>query len=51
MNNKPKTDLAPWKQKLHEVIFEADTPKGKLFDVVLLVAILLSVSVVILESV
>ena len=38
-------------KKLHEVIFEADTPMGKLFDVVLLVAILLSVGVVMLESV
>lgn len=39
------------KSRLHQIIFEADTPKGKLFDVVLLLAILLSVSVVILESV
>lgn len=39
------------KQKLHEIIFEADTPKGKLFDIVLLVAIFLSVLVVMLESV
>jgi voltage-gated potassium channel len=36
---------------LHEVIFEADTPAGKGFDVGLLVAILASVLVVILESV
>jgi len=36
---------------MHEVIFEADTPKGKLFDVILLIAILLSVGVVMLESV
>ena len=40
-----------WKMRLHEVIFEADTPGGKLFDVVLLVLILLSVLVVLLESV
>ncbi len=38
-------------KKLHEVIFEADTPMGKLFDVILLIAILLSVGVVMLESV
>lgn len=36
---------------MHVVIFEADTPAGKAFDVALLVAILLSVLVVILESV
>lgn len=39
------------KQKLYEIIFEADTPAGKLFDVVLLVVILLSVVLVMLESV
>ena len=39
------------KKKLHEIIFEADTPKGKFFDVVLMWAILLSVGVVFLESV
>jgi voltage-gated potassium channel len=39
------------KDKLHEVISEAETPQGKLFDVVLLWAILLSVAVVFLESV
>ena len=37
--------------KLHEVIFEADTPAGKAFDVGLLAAILLSVVVIMLESV
>jgi len=36
---------------LHEVIFEADTPAGKAFDVALLVAILASVLVVMLDSV
>lgn len=40
-----------WRSKLHEVIFEADTPAGKAFDVALLVAILASVLVVVLESV
>lgn len=38
-------------KKLHDLIFEADTPNGKLFDVLLLIAILLSVTVVMLESV
>lgn len=36
---------------MHEVIFEADTSAGKAFDVALLVAILLSVLLVSLESV
>ena len=43
--------LSPWRMRLHEIIFEADTPAGKLFDVILLVAILLSVVAVSLESV
>jgi len=47
-NNKP---LTPFQRKLHEVIFEADTPAGKWFDIVLLIAILLSVVTVMLESV
>lgn len=42
---------APWQERLHEIIFEADTPAGKAFDVALLVAILLSVVAVMLESV
>lgn len=36
---------------MHEVIFEADTPAGKAFDVVLFVLIALSVIVVMLDSV
>lgn len=40
-----------WKQKLHEIIYEADTPAGKLFDIVLLWLIILSIVLVMLESV
>ena len=40
-----------WRARLHEVIFEADTPAGRGFDVGLLIAILVSVIVVMLESV
>tara|TARA_Y100000022_G_scaffold189770_1_gene189334 strand:+ start:941 stop:1750 length:810 start_codon:yes stop_codon:yes gene_type:complete len=39
------------RERLHQIIFEADTPKGKAFDIALLIAILLSVLVVMLESV
>jgi voltage-gated potassium channel len=39
------------KDQLYEIIFEADTPAGKIFDVTLLIIILLSVVLVILESV
>ena len=40
-----------WREKLHMIIAEADTPLGKLFDVILLILILLSVTFVMLESV
>jgi len=43
-------DLSPTQQKLHEIIFEADTPAGKAFDVSLMVVIILSVVAVMLES-
>nr|WP_317128937.1 ion transporter [Mangrovivirga cuniculi] len=39
------------RSRAHEIIFEADTFWGKLFDVVLLIAILLSVVAVMLETV
>ncbi|WP_211295627.1 ion transporter [Polaribacter porphyrae] len=37
--------------RLHEIIYEADTKEGKLFDVVLLIAIIASILLVMLESV
>jgi voltage-gated potassium channel len=43
--------LGPFRQKCHEIIFEADTRAGRLFDVVLIWAILLSVAAVMLDSV
>jgi voltage-gated potassium channel len=46
-NNK----LSPWQHKLHEIIYEADTPMGKLFDIILFVIIIFSVILIMLESV
>lgn len=40
-----------WKEKLHEIIYEADTPVGKIFDIVLLFTIIASIILVMLESV
>jgi len=40
-----------WRDVLFEVIFEADTPAGKWFDIVLIICILLSVATVMLDSV
>lgn len=41
----------PTKEKIHEIIFEADTPAGKYFDIILMIFIIASVAVVMLESV
>lgn len=40
-----------WRRELYRVIFEHDTPAGRLFDIVLIAAILASVAAVMLESV
>ena len=39
------------RRTLHEIIFEADTPAGKLFDVLLILSIIISIIVVMLDSV
>ncbi|HET6787021.1 MAG TPA: ion transporter, partial [Aquabacterium sp.] len=43
--------LAGWRLKLYTIIFEADTVAGRRFDQTVLVAILVSVAVVVLDSV
>lgn len=48
---KKNAQFAPWREKLHEIIFESNTPQGKFFDLCLLVAIIFSVIVVMLETV
>ena len=48
MGRRPSQGL---KEKIHEIIFEADTPWGKFFDISLLVIIILSILVVMLETV
>jgi voltage-gated potassium channel len=40
-----------WRERLHQIVFESDTPAGKAFDLVLLLCILASVFAVLLESV
>ena len=40
-----------WRDRLRVIIFEADTPAGKAFDVCLLIAIMVSVLAVMLDSV
>ena len=40
-----------WRRHMYDVIFEADTPAGRRFDIALVCAILLSILVVVLDSV
>ncbi len=45
------TQKRNWRVKLHEIIYEADTPMGKMFDILLIFLILISIVFVMLESV
>lgn len=47
-NTNPKSN---WRTKLHQIIYEAETPAGRLFDLVLLIVIIASIVFVMLESV
>jgi voltage-gated potassium channel len=51
MDEDPKQSRTSWQLKLREIIFEADTPAGKAFNIGLLICIALSVLTVMLESV
>ncbi|HBG46258.1 MAG TPA: ion transporter [Deltaproteobacteria bacterium] len=46
-----KSVFVGWRASLHRIIYEADTPAGKLFDALLISSILLSVLCVMLDSV
>jgi voltage-gated potassium channel len=48
MATNPEKD---WRFRLHEVIYESNTPAGKAFDLSLLIAIFTSITVVMLDSV
>lgn len=49
--SKPGKNVSSFRGRLYEIIFEADTRAGRLFDTILLVVILLSIFIVMLESV
>jgi len=40
-----------WKSRLHQIIYEADTREGKIFDLIIVWAIIFSIILVMLESV
>ncbi len=46
-----KANLNKLQNTLHEIIYEADTPAGRMFDIVLFICIITSVLLVMLESV
>ncbi len=46
-----KENINHWRQRIHEIIYEADTPKGKVFDLTLLIIIIISLILVMLESI
>ena len=43
--------LASWREKIYEVVFGTESPAGRTFDLLLLIAIVLSVGTVMLDSV
>lgn len=47
----PDQTYAAWKKRLYRIIFEADTPAGKFFDLILLILIVLSVTLICLETI
>jgi voltage-gated potassium channel len=49
-NDESPPRVAPWRDKLYVIIFEADTKMGKAFDVGLIIAIFASVLVVVLST-
>jgi len=51
MAEDPKQHLSPSQQRLHEIIFEADTFSGRVFDFALIFCILFSVAIVMLDSI
>ena len=52
MNSNSQNNIrSNWQNRLYIIIFESDTPGGKLFDVLLIVSIILSVIAVMLDTV
>lgn len=51
MNFEKERPQTYWRNRLHEVVFEAETPAGRAFDLIVISLILLSVLVVVLESI
>jgi voltage-gated potassium channel len=50
INTRPE-NFSAFRDKLHEVIFEAETREGKVFDVILLLAITINIAILMFESI
>jgi len=50
MDNNSPTRTA-WRDVVYRIIFESDTKLGKLFDIILVISIIISVLIVMLDSV
>lgn len=44
-------NFGTFREKLHEIIFEAETKEGRLFDIILLIAIVINITILMFESV
>jgi voltage-gated potassium channel len=44
-------NFGSFREKLHEIIFEAETKEGRLFDIILLIAIVINITILMFESV
>lgn len=51
MASSDRPTFSPLRERIHQIIFGADTPTGKVFDIVLLIFIIASILVVMMESV
>lgn len=45
------TNSKSWRHKLHEILYEADTPSGRIFNIALFIVIIASIVFVMLESI
>jgi voltage-gated potassium channel len=50
-SNNSDNKFNKWRIKLHEILYEADTPKGKAFNIALFIVIIISIILVMLESI
>jgi len=50
-DRKKPQNFSNFREKLHEIIFEAETKEGRLFDIILLIAIVINIAILMFESI